>query len=367
MVEEKIKKTRSSNIELLRIFCTFMVITLHLLNPSILGGIKFAKESGSLYNTVFMTWLFCFSVSAVDIFILISGYFMINNNQRKIGKAINLLFVCGAYRELKYLFSCFFLNGNFSVNDFLYNLFPKSYYVFLYCVLYIISPYINLAVSSLDKRNYKKLLMILLFFFSIWCTVIDCYQRISGRTLTDVYTISADGNGRGFTLVNFVLLYLIGGYIKKFGIDFFKKRSVSLLVGILCSVINCMICLFLPELWGTNGILGYEMIFVIIQAVALFDFFTKINIGSIKIINFLARTSFGVFLLHTVILRYLLKWIDMSGLFHKGFLSAVLCYGLLLLSSYIISGLFDSLAHFLMKPVSKFWSKTKIFNFGIFC
>lgn len=80
-------KRRSANIELLRILSMLMVLGLHSLDAS--GALKYL--SGVNY---FAYWgLEAFCIVAVDCFVLISGYFMINSRF----KAQNLLRVVGGY------------------------------------------------------------------------------------------------------------------------------------------------------------------------------------------------------------------------------------------------------------------------------
>ena len=358
-------KKRKSNIELLRIVCTLMVITLHLLNPSLLGGVTLARKSGSFLNEAIMSWLFCFAICAVDVFILISGFFMISNNKRKLGKAINLMFVCAVYSVVKGVVNHLAAGSAITAKAVLNSLFPKSYYVYIYCALYLVSPYINRAVNGIDKKSYRRLLGVSIVLFSLWPTFIDCMQQQFGWKFTDISFIAADGNGRGFTFVNFVLLYLIGGYIRKYGSEskLLTNKYKCLAIGLGCSVLSLVISLVFPKLWGTNAIIAYDSIIVIVQAAALFNFFRLIDIGSSSVVNFLAKASFGVFLLHMAALRIMREFIDMEAMFTKGTLSAVLCYLVLLLGAYIVSAAVDSLARFVMTPVSTRWSETKLFSF----
>ncbi len=365
MAEKIVKKKRSSNIELLRIICTLMVISLHMLNPAIIGGIKYAKASGSMLAFGATSWIFCTSIAAVDIFILISGYFMIEKSKPKLGKAINLLFVCAAYSVIKYLAITLTAGKAVTTDAVLNSLIPKSYYVWLYCTLYIISPYINRIANGLSKKQYKRMLIVGFVLFCLWPTIIDCCRMMWNKNLTDVFTISRDGNGSGFTIVNFIYCYLLGGYLKKYKPEFKKKgtKYIELLISLLCPTITCLLTILIPKINGTNGILGYETVFVVIQAATLFDFFTRIDIGSSSVINFFAKTSFGVFLLHTTVIMIMMRYIDIKSMFGSGFIGSMECYLILLLGSYIITALFDTLAHLLMTPISKLWSKTKLFNF----
>ena len=67
-------KTRQSNIELLRIFAAFGVIILHYNNAGIGGGFA-AVADGSLNQFIMMT-LEMMVICAVNLYVLISGYFM---------------------------------------------------------------------------------------------------------------------------------------------------------------------------------------------------------------------------------------------------------------------------------------------------
>ena len=73
---EAVKKKRNANIELLRLIAMGMVVVLHgmdkgrnLLNPGAYPSVN-----------VFLAWLIeSFSVVAVNVFILISGYFLVKS------------------------------------------------------------------------------------------------------------------------------------------------------------------------------------------------------------------------------------------------------------------------------------------------
>ena len=76
------KVERQSNIELLRILAIMGVIVLHYGNPSMGGGRSDVKESS--INSYVLYLVISLFACAVDLFMIISGYFMCNS------KAINL-------------------------------------------------------------------------------------------------------------------------------------------------------------------------------------------------------------------------------------------------------------------------------------
>ena len=73
-------KTRESNIELLRIFSMFFIVLFHF---ALHGVVKYYGINNTLtehFNNCFTSFLLYGGKLGVDIFILITGYFMINSS-----------------------------------------------------------------------------------------------------------------------------------------------------------------------------------------------------------------------------------------------------------------------------------------------
>lgn len=342
-----------------------MVVSLHILHPGIIGGIKFAEASNSILAIAFTRYVFSFSIVAVDIFVLISGYFMIEKSKPKIGKAINLLLICCVYRATVHVLTTVADGKPINPALLAYSFIPRSYYIWIYCTLYIISPYINRIVQNMSRKEYTRLLIVAFALFCLWPTIIDVIRCSWAPTLKDIFTVSREGNDSGFTLVNFVFLYLIGGYLRKYPITFKHKYTKYLELGIslLCAAATAVICVIFPKISGTKAILGYETFFVVIQAATFFDFFTRINVRYSVLINFFAKASLGVYLLHSGIIKVLMHFINIEPMFKSGFLGSVEAWLLLLISGYVIAAVVDSLVRLIMTPISKWWSKTKLFCF----
>lgn len=80
---------RSSNIELLRIFAILGVIVLHYNNADMGGGFRFVLP-GSL-NYYLLHFLENLFICAVNLFLLISGYFLCTSFKRSLLKPLQLL------------------------------------------------------------------------------------------------------------------------------------------------------------------------------------------------------------------------------------------------------------------------------------
>ena len=150
------KKDRESNIELLRILTMIGVILLHYNNPSIGGGLSFVKN-GSL-NYWVLNVVESIFVCAVDLFMIISAYFMASSNKRDLWKPIQLLVQVIIFSFSKYSLISM-IKSDFSIRGFVAAFIPVNYFVILYIVVFIISPYINLVFEHLDS-NKRKLFVI---------------------------------------------------------------------------------------------------------------------------------------------------------------------------------------------------------------
>lgn len=373
------KKERNSNIELLRIICAVMVIIFH--TASGYGIVNAANTAPTVANWLIIRFLSVFSIVAVDVFILISGYFMINDDRRKIGKAITLFAVCAAYKAVPYLVLTAYQgivlgNNAFSISTFFYNLFPRSYFIYFYCALYILSPYINRSIRSLSKKGHLRLVIITLFFFCVWSTGINVYMRASGNTdLIEISFVGYSGTDYGFTLITFIMLYIIGGYIGRFGLSLGKlsdgaQKYIFLAAYILISCVTSVLCLAAPKIAQTSSLLGYDSAFVVAAAVALFAAFLKMKPRKVKFINFLAKSTFGVYLLHEFVLEHLAvrtaeKLFGVEKLFSGNPFMALIAFLAIVLFAYIASAILDTAARFVFSPVTKLWKKTRLYNVDI--
>ncbi len=80
----KLKRHRQSNIELLRIISMILIVAHHF---SVHGGFDFSSTSFSV-NRLYIQFLAMGGKIGVDIFVIISGYFLITSNKINIAKVL---------------------------------------------------------------------------------------------------------------------------------------------------------------------------------------------------------------------------------------------------------------------------------------
>lgn len=204
---------RSSNIELLRILAIMGVIVLHYNNINMGGGFRFVPPGSVNYYLLHVLENLC--ICAVNLFLLISGYFLCGSYKRSLRKPLQLLIQVVLFSAGCYLLQVFLFHRTaFSWIDFRRSFVPANYFAILYIVLYLISPYLNLLIHQLSFRKLNQMMILFFLIFSVWASLTDLFQELTGIEWTGLSPVGAYGSQWGYTIVNFILLYLIGAYLK---------------------------------------------------------------------------------------------------------------------------------------------------------
>lgn len=273
---------RQSNFELLRIIAIAMIIGLHYFYSEFGGAM--AHLHFPQYNFFIANILESMFIVAVNCFILIMGYFQIEKDTFKIKKVFNLLLTTLFYALLLYLVAVLFKLAPFSIPELERALLPFFYgqywFIEIYLILYLLSPFLNLGLNRMDEKTYKIFLAIILLLFSLWPSF-----------------LAGSGNlDNGYGVISFIMLYTVGGYIKKY-YQVRYSAKFYLFGYILFSLVTFSFRAN-PTLLGSANAWNYNFIFNILSSVCLFLFFSKFQLQS-KIINYLASFVFGAYLIHT--------------------------------------------------------------------
>ena len=300
------KKERQSNIELLRILAIMGVIILHYNNPVIGGGIAYAQK-GSL-NFYILYGLESVFICAVDLFILISGYFMCESKRRNLWKPIELIVQVMLFNEAIYLMRAALHTVPFSIKSAVMALIPANYFVILYCVVFLISPFLNVLIEELSEKSFRTFVLLSVLLFSVVATVVDVLGELRGQEFKGLSTVGLYGSQWGYSIVNFILMYLIGAYLRKG-----KSKIVEWEIRKLCLCLIADVALIVvwarvndkTGFFAERSAWEYCNPLIIFEAVIIFILFGRINLGINKVINGLAEGAFSVFLLHQVFIPHL--------------------------------------------------------------
>lgn len=273
--KDKVHENRYSNFELLKIVLTVMIIILHYFNSG-MGGLLGEVEKNS-FNYYVSHFIEALCIVAVNVFIIITGYFSCKKTSIQSSKAMKLYALSIFYGIIISGIDIFISKPevNFSLFEKLVTTVFSRWFVVNYCILYLFIPYINKLINSLSKKQFEILLIINALCFYLW------------HTFFTKATI-ADG---GYGIINFVNLYMVGAYIKLHRNEYISKKK-SLCVYLLCTMITMAYSFITGRAWA------YATIFNLIGSIALFEIFKSINIKNNKVINKLSTFAFSVYIIH---------------------------------------------------------------------
>lgn len=297
------KKTRDPNMESLRIIAMVMIVFHHFAVHS-----GFELEAGVV--TLPRAWIELTAMGGkvgVDIFVLISGYFLIHDVGRSFDSRKILRF-CG--QVFFYSIGFYLVFGaagviDFSIETFIKAAFPITFSAYwfasTYFVLYLLHPFLNKFLLGLKKKEYQRLLILQL---TCWCVI---------PTFT---TSSYQGNA----LIWFICLYSLAGYIRLFGLDPRIRSGHYLCMGAFFSALTYLstivLCILEERYTVLAGhsryFLGAEKLSVFLISVSLFMAVERAKVQFPAWIGLFASATFGVYLIHdNNIVRYFL-WRDVA-------------------------------------------------------
>lgn len=283
------KKERESNFELLRIIVMFGIILFHYSDH---GCNDISYDNALAINNAFECFCRIGGGLGNCVFMIMTGYFM-SKSQFRIEKALKIWGQVFFYSALSYIVACSFEVTYLSKKDLVEALLPitsnQYWYFTAYMIIFFLSPVMNCAVEKLEKKQLCLLLVALFWFFSVI------------PTIGYAYTISGDRVGV------MIFLYFIGAYIRKY---YSIKTKMGFKIELVLTFFAIVLLSVFSIFWEKSSYLqfltsdrfgliwGIEKAPIIICSVLFFLVFKNINIRSNKVINWIAASVFGVYLLH---------------------------------------------------------------------
>ncbi len=350
------KTKRESNIELLRIIAIIMIIGHHF---SIYAGNSLLIDNIiniTSAHSIFLQILSYGGVVGNIIFVMISGYFIINKSF-KFEKIIKFWLEVLFYSIIIYLLMCLLGCVNFEIGTFISYCLPisnfKYWFANAYIYLYFFSPFINILIKRLNQKSFAKLLILWPIIFiipEIYLHSIVSYSKneILSTTLIMIY------------------IYSIGAYIQLYGIKFLEKISkTKLALLILIEYITLFLIrtyLEMVYIKAANYLLEFDSIFMISIAISIFYMFKKLNIKSNKVINYLESISFAVYLVqqNPVAVDYI--WKSIFYIENKSIIQDLQLLILAIIAIYVVSIILESIRSIIEKFVEKKFNVEKVFK-----
>lgn len=189
---------RNSNVELLRVLCMIMIIAHHY---SVHGGWDGTLvEATPVFNVLLVQIISLGGKLAVNVFVLISGYYLVNQ-RFSVTKLITLMVNVALYS-----ISILLINNSLGLMPvdsrlMMRSLMPtihSTYWFFTtYILLYLSSPLIDAVLRSLDQTHHRRLAIVVVIVWSVIPTIFNVTFGFS-------------------ELVWFISLYIIAAYFRRY-------------------------------------------------------------------------------------------------------------------------------------------------------
>ncbi len=294
------QKEKKSNYELMRIVSMFMIVLWHVVVHNVSTDIL-----DPILAIIVNGILFCLVVH-VNSYVLLTGYFS-TEKKTTWKKAWSLLKTTWVYRVVIILVLS--LSSLIVVNkvQLFQELMPLDvadyWFVNCYLVLLMLIPFLNILIQNMDEGQHRKFLLI-----GFWLFCIIPY-------ITKQATVTNNGS----SVIQFVFLYFLGAYLKKYPlannyhfVRWSNRKLQVLFIGVFFGtmLVNFLLSYYAKGL-GTinssilglirttinNGSLAYNNPLIVIQSVAYFCFFGTLNIKNRKI-NMVSSFCFEIYLFH---------------------------------------------------------------------
>jgi surface polysaccharide O-acyltransferase-like enzyme len=310
----KKEHTRHYGIDLLRILCMFMILFLHYF---CYGRLRNLPNGQLDIPGAIMWWMYALTYVAVGCYVLISGYFLVDQPFR-ISKIIKLLLQ--VYFYSMGIAAVLLILGKTSLSFTLMRCvlpisFRHYWFITAYLGLNFLLPFFNRIIRMLSKKQHLGLLLVVFLMLSLWRDVIPTVD-------------SPFFSGATYSLPLFIELYLIAAYVRLY-VDVQKIRRP--IVGyFFCTFAVFVVWLVLRYVYANYIDLSADIpsdyyyrnhsALVVVGAVCLFVTFLKLRITNrllIKLIKLVSPLTLGVYLIHEHYELRMLLWnrvVFMAGL-----------------------------------------------------
>ena len=358
------KKERKSGIELAKIIAMFMIVVSHII-MSVYDTMELKFATNNYKIILLQTANTLFASGGNTIYFIASCWFL---SKKKTNKKQKVLFIILDVWVISILWfiPCFAMGIKLNTKQIIKEIFPtlfaNNWYITCYIIFYLMYPYLNIIINSINKSQYFNiaLFMFLAYFF---------LSFFKGGLLFN-----------NDTLTFFIPCYFIITYIERYKESFANNKKINVIL-LISSIAMQLLCILIvnklglkfsifkdkPLYFNRNG--NFLTLIFAISMFNLFKSYKKTN----KIINEISSLSLLQYAIHeNILFRSLIRPNVLNSIINKygkeEILLIVLISSILLfVASGIIAFVYKHTIQKLSgKIASKVYEKAKIFKGKIF-
>lgn len=329
---------RNYNLDLMRVFLCLCVITVHSLN-------HFGINSGRVSTIVTI-----FLLQADGLFYMISGYFNLEKEFKSStdiknyykNKIVTVLFPFVAFIFAWSLWDYLHSGETFNILEFLSSLYIKimdsessGHLWFMYPLfgLLLANPFLSKMLHNMDDKELN-----LLWYIAIGYNAICCFL---------CYDLGVSFKFSAWLLEGWVLYYFAGYYYRH--VVSKQKKYVWFIIGLATFTLTILGKLNLKAFAGTTDIQPLFVIFCVAVLMFWDKAFTIKNEKVQKVINFLSRNTFLIYLFHMRGMEYAIRKLPIG---EPSFISGLL----VVLGTFVSSLIASFVTNLALRPIQKFIS-----------
>ena len=291
------------NLDLLRVLSMFLVIVIHVAN-------YYCRAFSDITNvSYFFAVLFnALARVSVPIFFMISGALILSKKfdmKKHLKRIKRLLVTLIVFTVIYFIWDKFYMDKQMpSIISLIYTP-ERSMLWFMYAIitLYIATPFIKVMVDNMDEK-LDKLFVILWLITSGGAYLLKIYTKMDFDYLIPIV------NG-----TYYLGYYIIGNMIIKYKdkIDFKKYNKTNIVLCIISILIITLLTYFISidKNYYYSLYLAYRSILYNILSIGSFLLiYFNIPNKENKMISFISPYSFGIYLVHGMILNVVMNLID---------------------------------------------------------
>lgn len=249
------------------------------------SGLKELLDSSQISSqSIYLYVLGMWGKTGINCFVFITGFFMCKS-KISLNKIIQLLLEIYFYQIVIGCIFILFGYETINVKTIIKILSPihdlNNGFTSAFIVYYLIIPFLNILLNNLNCNQHKTLIVLCLFIYCL-------FSKIGILSLN--------------YLSWFCVLHIIISYIRFYSIPFEKNICVWGWISSALVLLSIMSVILLKYLGKTQQIYWFvsdtNSVFALFLGFSSFMFFKNLKIRHFNIINTIAASTFGVFLIH---------------------------------------------------------------------
>ena len=329
-------KKRSINLDIIRIFALFSVISVHFFLHSgfyddTLNGIK-----DFILVTAREFFMIC-----VPLFIILTGYL---NNKKEISKEYYKSLIP---KLLVYLFCAIiqivvmkyyehknitFISSIITITNFKIH---YGWYMNMYVGLFLLIPFLNIIYNNLKNKKEKQILILTLLILTSLPSILVKSNIFFSDFWTTIYPIT---------------YFFIGCYLKEYGLNISKSKNIIIIILLLLiyGVTNYYLC-FNKTFIKTNFNYSWCGIMPLSLAILVFNLLLNIKGNNNKFISKISELTFGAYLVEWVFDRIVYNILNKNIIYENRIYYYIMCVIIVFVCSILLSYMVNLIVDLIMK------------------